>query len=233
MEHAAITRTALVSITAIHPHPDNARKGNLATLEKSLREHGQYAPVVVHEPTGYILKGNHTHRVMKEKLGKSEILATFVNCSDEQARAILAVDNKSSDGAGYDETALLSLLSKLDDDGLLAASGYNSTEMDDLLARLEESAPDAPDDELPPLHDLGDPRSDDDIPDARSLEGKGNTYDQASTRMVVLNYSTGQFSWVIDKLAKLSQEWGVESNADMVLELIQEACNEKAPQVPA
>jgi hypothetical protein len=230
MEHVAITRTALVSIDSIHTHPENARRGDVAKVEASLREHGQYAPVIVHEPTGNIIKGNHTHRVMKEKLGKAEILASFVSCTDAQARAILAIDNKSTDGATYDDTALLSLLSTLDNDGMLAASGYDQAEMDDLLAALEEAAPPVPaDDPFPPLHDLGEDKAADDIPEARSLEGKGNTYDQASTRMVVLNYSTAQFSWVIDKLAKLSTEWELDSNADMVLALVEEACGEPAP----
>lgn len=232
MEHAAITRTELVSIDSIHPHPDNARRGDVAKIEASLREHGQYAPVVVHEQTGAILKGNHTHRVMKEKLGKAEILASFVSCTEAQARAILAVDNKVTDGAGYDETALLQLLSTLDDDGMLAASGFQQDELDDLLAALEESAePEPADDPAPPLHDLGETRDDDDIPEARSLEGKGTSYDQASTRMIVLNYSTAQFTWMIEKLAKLSAEWELDSNADMVLALVEEAAGERAPVV--
>lgn len=225
MEHATILRSELVSIDSITRHPENARRADVATLEASLREHGQYAPVVVHEQTGYILKGNNTHRVMAEKLGLTEINATFVSCTEAQARAILVVDNKSTDEASYDETALLSLLETLDADGLLAASGFNQTDLDDLTALLEEAVPEP--EEMLGGGDTGEepsaaPRVDvgSGMQAAKSLNELGAEYDARASRSMQLILPLKQFVWAVDQLGKIAAEFDVDNNADAVLQLI-------------
>lgn len=240
MEQATILRTETVEINSIHTHPKNARKGNTQVIEKSLREHGQYAPVIVHEPTGYILKGNHTHQVMRDKIGASHIEATFVNCTEERALAILAVDNKSSDGAGYDERGLLALLEELDGTGLLGVSGYETDDLDDLLAKFEEDLPDVEEETEPPL--LGESRKQPDgaataptvdtasgIQPAKSLAELGKQYDQQATRMMLLNYPIKQFTYAVEKLGELAEKHGFDNNADTILKLISDATGTAIP----
>lgn len=237
MEHAKILRTETVPIGSVTRHPENARKGDTARIERSLRDHGQYAPIVVHEPTGYILKGNNTHRVMAEVIGRSEILATFVSCTEAQARAILAVDNRTSDGAGYDDAALLALLETVDAEGNLTLAGYDTHDLDDLSALLEEQAPPVPDALLGQTPDPGPaaaPRVElgSGMQPAKALTELGKDYDARASRAVQLIYPLDQFSWAVDHLTKLAEKWGLDSNADVVLYLITDAVGEDAPPPP-
>jgi len=141
MEKARIVRTELVPIGSVQPHPENARRGNMQRIERSLRENGQYRPIVVDEATGYILGGNHTFRVARDKLGWGHIEATFVQCTEARARAILAVDNSSSDDATYDDDALLTLLDRIAEDNLLPAAGFDVADLDDLRLTLADGFP--------------------------------------------------------------------------------------------
>lgn len=237
MEHATILRTETVPIGSVTRHPENARKGDTARIERSLRDHGQYAPIVVHEATGYILKGNNTHRVMAEIIGRSEILATFISCTEAQARAILAVDNRTSDGAGYDEAALLALLETVDAEGNLTLAGYDTHDLDDLSALLEEQAPAQDEGLLGPTPDPGPdtaPRVElgSGMQPAKALTELGKDYDKRASRAVQLIYPLNQFTWAVDHLTKLAEKWGLESNADVVLYLISDAVGEDEPAPP-
>lgn len=240
MEKATIVRTELVPIHSVTRHPENARKGNVARIEDSLRAHGQYAPIVVHEQTGYVLKGNNTHRVLQEKLGASEVLATFVSCSESQARAILAVDNRTSDGASYDEMALLALLERTEADGYLSATGYAQADIDDLTALLEEAAEPEPEPLAPHLADDTPPDAPPQVSmasgmePARTLEDLGKEYAARASRALQLIYPLDQFSWAVEKLSKIGEDLGLENNnnADVVLALIARFTDEDPPEPP-
>jgi hypothetical protein len=243
MEKATIMRTELVPIHSVTRHPENARKGNVARIEESLRAHGQYAPVVVHEQSGYILKGNNTHRVLQEKIGAAEILATFVSCTEAQARAILAVDNRTSDDASYDDAALLALLEQVEADGNLAAAGYGQADIDDLTALLEEGA-----EAEPEFLNVADDEPDPDrlttpppkvamasgMEPARKLEDLGRDYAARASRALQLIYPLDQFSWAVEQLSKIGEDLGLDNNnnADVVLALIARYTEEDPPEAP-
>jgi hypothetical protein len=92
-----------------------------------------------------VLAGNHTWRAARE-LGWEQIAVTFVDVDQQQARRILLVDNRTSDLAGYDEQALVELLSGL---AGLAGTGYDQAALDRLLDAV--GAGPLGEDELPPL----------------------------------------------------------------------------------
>lgn len=215
MEQVSIVRTETTPVGEVVRHPDNARRGDLQRIEKSLRDHGQYRPIVVHEPTGYILAGNHTHQAA-EKLGWSHIDVTFVQCSEEKARAVLAIDNRAADSGGYDDEALLALLEALDADDLLGEAAFERADIDDLIAKLEEGFPE------PEPYDA-DPK------ERQSLADKAAGYNDQPTRMIVLNFPLAQFTWMVDTLAELGEQYGLDSNAEVVLRLAEDAMNVKAP----
>lgn len=232
MEKVTVLRTELVPTTSITRHPENARKGDTARIEASLRDHGQYAPVVVHEPTGYIVKGNNTHRVLTEVLGKVEIMATFISCSEAQARAILVADNRSSDDATYDETGLLALLEQTERDGLLASTGWSNADMQDLTASLDALAEslnepdpfDDPDDEPgPSIVD----RSDAAKPQG-TLEGHVKAYDENPTRALNLIFTVPQYQWVTRHLRRLSEDFE-GGYAETFLHLLGDVVDENPP----
>lgn len=224
MEHATITKTETVPVGELKSHPDNARRGNVAAIAESLRANGQFRPIVVQQSTGYILAGNHTYRAAVDKLGWTHIQATFVNCTDARARAILAVDNRSSDQAGYDDQALADLLQQLEQDDLLTVAGYHTDDLDDLLAKLEENT------QLNPEENDNEETFTDDVKEAKSLSDKADAYDAQTSRMVVLNYPIKQFSYVIMQLEALAEEHHLDNNADVVLHLLETATGLTPPK---
>lgn len=159
-----VTRSEQVAIDSIHPFENNARIGNIEVIKESLSRNGQYRGIVVNERTGEILAGNHTYKAA-QSLGWSKIQVDFVDVDDQQARRIVAVDNRANDIAGYNEEALVELLQELDGD--LEGTGYEKADLDELIAGLsigfggkdEDAVPDPPDEpqtELGQIIQLGD-----------------------------------------------------------------------------
>lgn len=142
-----------VTIDAIEPHPLNVRQGDIGLITNSLKEHGQYRPIVVQQSTNRILAGNHTFKAAKALKWKT-IEATFVECDDDQALRILLMDNRANDVANYDDHALVAMLKEMMDTELkLDGTGFDPSDLDDLIRDLEIE-------ELKPV--LNDP---DDVPD--------------------------------------------------------------------
>ena len=137
----------VVGIDSIETHPSNARRGNVDAICKSLERWGQYKPIVANKRNGRILAGNHTF-MAAQRLGWTEIAATWVDVDEETELKILAVDNRLSDVAGYDDQALVELLRAIDscDDGL-EDTGYELTDLLKLIDKLDdtESVVDLPD----------------------------------------------------------------------------------------
>lgn len=157
----------------LHPYRGNPRRGNVQAVKESLKEHGQFRPLVVNKTEeGYVvLGGNHTLQALREldaehpDNGWGTALVHVVEVGEEQARRIMLVDNRTSDLATYDDAALLAELAALDEfDG----TGWGE---DDLAALMELSLaePEEPEQEpdefpypgmatvtlhlLPPLHE--------------------------------------------------------------------------------
>lgn len=129
-----------VPVDAITPHPENARKGNVAAIGDSLAENHQFAPIIVQRSTGYVLAGNHT-LLAARALGWPEVDAAFVDVDDDRARKIMLAANKTSDSSTYEEQALLDLLEALNGD--YEGTGYTPDDLDDLLSVLNRM-PEAP-----------------------------------------------------------------------------------------
>lgn len=121
-----------IAIRDLKPYPGNARKGDIPKIRESLRTHGQYRSIVVQESTGYVLAGNHTMLAADEE-GWDRLECDVIDVDDEQARKIVLVDNRSNDLAEYDNKALADLLSELDS---LEGTGYDSSDLDALLAEV-------------------------------------------------------------------------------------------------
>lgn len=133
MERAPIPATldALrVPIAGLTPYGNNPRRGNVDVIVESLARHGQYRPIVVRAKTFEVLAGNHTLAAAKQ-LGWSEIAATFVECTDDEAARIVLVDNRAADLGSYDDEVLAGLLAGLPD---LAGTGFDDDDLAFLLA---------------------------------------------------------------------------------------------------
>ena len=126
-----------VPITDVTPYPGNPRKGHTAVIASSLTEHGQYRPLVVQKATGHILAGNNTYEAARE-LAWKKIAVQYVDVDDERARKIVAVDNRSSDLASYDEHLLAEFLSELDETSDLTGTGYTDDDLDEIIGGLSD-----------------------------------------------------------------------------------------------
>ena len=81
-----------VPIGKITPHPQNPRNGDIDAIAISLRNNGQYRPIVVNKRNNQILAGNHTYHAAMQ-LGWDSIAITYVDVDDDTAIKIMLVDN--------------------------------------------------------------------------------------------------------------------------------------------
>ncbi len=126
----------VVPIGSVRRYPGNPRTHNLDVLRASLRRNGQYRPIVVNRRTMQVLAGNGTHEAA-ELEGWTEIAATMVDVTPEEAARIVVVDNRASDLGGYDDGALLALLDGLPD---LEGTGYDQDALAALQALADQAA---------------------------------------------------------------------------------------------
>lgn len=138
-------------VSDLTPYRSNPRQGNVDLIAESLEHLGQYRPIVVNRGThtgrpNEVLAGNHTLQAAVQ-LGWDSIDVHWVDVDDDTAARIVLVDNRSNDLAGYDNQVLAELLQELPN---LAATGYNSDDLDALLAENLPPVPPDPD-ETPPL----------------------------------------------------------------------------------
>jgi hypothetical protein len=124
-----------VPIGSITPHPRNIRQGDIGAISVSLQAHGQYRPILIQRSTGFILAGNPTWAAA-ERLGCTEIAATYVDVDENQAIKILLADNKSSDLASYDEHALTQLLGDLAKHNDMDGSLWDQSDINGLIRLL-------------------------------------------------------------------------------------------------
>lgn len=125
---------------SITEHPQNVRDGSAkeAVNKESLRTHGQYIPLLVQASTGYIIKGNHTHRWMGDLRDEvpafNEVRIIRHDVDDDQALRIMLVDNPAGEGE-YFTAGLVDLLTAMGED--LTGTGYNAADLDALRAALD------------------------------------------------------------------------------------------------
>ena len=88
-------------VKSLKHYPGNARKGNVPLLVESLKELGQFKPLVVWRKNRQVLAGNHTLKAARA-LGWETVDVVFVDVDDETALRINIADNRSNDVATYD-----------------------------------------------------------------------------------------------------------------------------------
>lgn len=217
---AEVLETTLTPIDAIKPHPENVRRGNLEALKESLQEHGQYRAVVVRRSTAECLAGNHTWKAMKD-LGKTEIYAEWIECSDADARKILLVDNRLNDLATYDDEALTKMLEEMMLAGQLRGTGYTPDAVDDMLSRMDQMP------QVEPEFDGG--HSED--PEHTAARYPAPEDVQRMRQFVVLIPEGEKADTFAADLKKLSKIWGIDSTRDLVVTSVHrcaEGCGECA-----
>lgn len=122
-----------IPLTELKPFPGNARRGNVDLLVESLRELGQYRPLIVNADRT-VLAGNHTLEAAA-RLGWNEIECHLLDVDEQTARKINLVDNRSNDVATYDDVLLIDLLHEVES---LTGTGYTDADLEKLIASSEK-----------------------------------------------------------------------------------------------
>lgn len=136
----------------------NPRRSNINSIAESLRDFGQYKPVVVNLPSGRVIAGRGV-LAAAISLGWEKLAAVFVEVDEDTARRIELRDNRTSDLATYDDAELLALLQSLPD---LDGTGWLDAELAELAATLAPEPPaltdadDVPDKPISPISARGD-----------------------------------------------------------------------------
>jgi ParB-like nuclease domain len=122
-----------IEIDCLVPYPQNARRGNVGVIMDSIREFGQYGPLVCrareHKPP-MVLAGNHTLKALAG-LGHQTARVELIECSDDEAKRIVIADNRTGDLATWDEVALAAQLESFGDD--FAGTGFTLVDAEKLL----------------------------------------------------------------------------------------------------
>ena len=125
-----------VVITTLVPHPANPRKGNIAAIRESIREHGFTGVIVAQRSTRRIVIGRHRWEAAKQE-GAMLVPVMWLDIDDTQALRLLLADNRASDLAGYDEDALLK---NLRDIGNLQGTLFDMDALETLEAKMGQVA---------------------------------------------------------------------------------------------
>lgn len=127
----------MVQVGDLVEHPSNPRRGRVDAILESIEANGFYGAVVAQRSSGYVLAGNHRLQAARSA-GITEVPVFWVDVDDDRAARILLADNRTNDLAGYDDSALVDLLKKLDASPLkLTGTGYDGAALDELLRSLE------------------------------------------------------------------------------------------------
>jgi hypothetical protein len=128
---------AKIPLDQMRPHPENYNQGDVGAICESLDSHGFYGAVIVQRATGNILAGNHRYFAAQAK-GAKTLPGFWLDVDDEDAKRILAVDNRTAKLATVDESKLVQLLASVFSTPKgLAGTGYDGDDLDDLVQQLQ------------------------------------------------------------------------------------------------
>jgi len=214
-------------IDSLLPFPNNPRRGNVNKLKESLEANGQYKPIVIQASTRYILAGNHLWQAAKE-LGWQTINIVEVDVNNNQAKKIVATDNRLGELGTYDEQELLDLLQDIS----LEGTGYETADIDDLLALLEEQ-------EVRPAFEAeavmvdgvggGAQLSQENVQRRPTLSDRAAHYAERTVRLLMCEYPNNHYIWIQDRLGELRIKYNVDSNGEAIMRAVAEATGTEAP----
>lgn len=115
--------------------PGNPRIGDVDAIAHSLAAFGQRKPIVARRD-GTVIAGNHTLLAATD-LGWSDIAVVWVDDDDDTANAYALADNRTAELGDYNEPALVALIESINDDELLAATGWDDNAIAELVARID------------------------------------------------------------------------------------------------
>ena len=202
-----------VAVEKLESHPNNPRRGDVDTIVESLKTNGQFRPIVI-SSDNVVLAGNHTlQAAVKLGLPKIDVVRLPVTGDSDEAVRVMLADNRSSDMSTYDDADLIVLLESLTD---LEGTGYIPDDLTDLMyiSEMHLNADDS--------STTYTPTSEDKVGISKNLSVLKDEYAEKSVRSVILAYSLEDFEEIAQLLMTAREMLSLESNADVVLQLLRE-----------
>lgn len=152
-----VIKVESVKVRSLKPYYKNPRVGDVEKVAESLKENGQFKPIVVNVGTHTnrkreILAGNHTWLAAR-LLGWETILVGWVDVDEVTATKIVLADNGTSDGSTYDDQILADLLINIKEAG---ESLIGTTYTDDTLSKLVKVVEQDPNSQIDKIEDASD-----------------------------------------------------------------------------
>ena len=115
--------------------PGNPRRGDISGIAESIRERGQFRPLLVQASTKQIIAGNQTFQALK-KLRRKTCLVIFLDVDDELAKEILVADNRFGELGHNDAGDLYTMLKSMENPSL--GTGYDDQDLWSVYQGFEE-----------------------------------------------------------------------------------------------
>lgn len=130
-------RALAVPVESLHNDPANARTGHaVERIAASLRQYGQRKPIVVNRSQGNKIEAGNGAYLAALSLGWTHIAVVFVEDDPATAAGYGIADNRVAEFSEWDLDALEELGEVTGD----LYTGFEATELDDLLGKVKGSA---------------------------------------------------------------------------------------------
>lgn len=211
----------LVPIDELSLFPGNPRQGDVDAIARSLEVFGQRKPIVATRE-GVVVAGNHT-LLAAQRLGWTQLAVVRVDDDDTMAQAYALADNRTAELGGYDVVALAEMIQAVQeaDEKLLAAISYDTADLDDFLAAIQEVGPEIIEHSKHETRYGG--RNEDGSYVEPSMGERLELYQSKGVRSIVLDYDLDRYEAVAEMAARLRNERGLTSTAELFLALLHEA----------
>ncbi|AYB70543.1 hypothetical protein SEA_SERENDIPITOUS_1 [Mycobacterium phage Serendipitous] len=239
------TSIAPSQLTLFHKNP---RKGDVSAIASSLRRHTQYKPITANVGThtgrpNEVLAGNHTLLAFRD-LAEAEpddprwrkMLVHWVDVDDDLAERIVVADNQTSQLGGFDVAELVGLIEGFGED--IEGLGFTDADISDLNALYEEEHPITVVDPFGGGGETSEQRKpfldpETGLMNVKDIATNSTEYADQTSRMVVMSLAVPHFVWAQEQMTRLRGERGVETNSELLLDLLAEATGETPPHVEA
>jgi len=145
----------ILKTDSLIPYARNSRthsEAQVAQIAGSIREFGFTNPVLIDAENGII--AGHGRIMAAQKLGLTEVPCIRLDhLTETQRKAYVIADNKLALNSGWDDSMLALELAELQDDNFdLSLTGFDESELADLLAETIEGETDPDDVPEPPVN---------------------------------------------------------------------------------
>lgn len=126
-----------VDLATLVDHPRNPRRGDDASVLRSIDVNGWYGAIIAQLSTGRVLAGHTRRRALLAK-GETTAPVIWLDCDDATALHVLLADNRTAELAVWDESTLLDVLRDLEPDPhALEAVSFDAEDMAQLARKVD------------------------------------------------------------------------------------------------